>query len=1034
MNTFGLGLVLNFTDNASAGMASATNVFNQMSFAAASLESSTAGGLIAAQTLGSMMVKTGNDFVNAGTSIFESFVTLSQKVISTGSEFESFRITLNALYGDADLAAQKLNQLIDFAAKTPFEVSDVKDLLITLKSQGIEAFDQMTGATSGLKQETLSWIGDLMAFKPDIPMQRWKLALQNYIGSGESKVLRNILDKGEIANILGHDIGETTQERMNDIVEIVEKSNLSGLMSSLFGTWQQTLSNFQDQITKLFLAIADSGAYNTLKEILTYFTSILSSLSDEELNALAQSIADAFNMILVPVKYIAEYLAGVVKWFIDLASEYPAVAKILMVFTLLSGVLLVASGLLAKFVGSILIVASSIQILGGLSAIFNSVKVAIMGVASVAAPLVGIAASVFFAWKTNLFGFRDLVTKIFGEIYNVVTLTWDALTDNTLSEEQFIKARDLGILPFIESVLNLKYEIGKFVDGFKEGINSVREFIQKLFPDLGELDISIYGIVQNIGKFIDKFTGSESTTAWETIGKIAGVFIGIVVPLSIVVKLFGTLISVISTAAGILIPLISGLAAFLASPLGFVTLVIAAIVGLVAIIYKYRDAIVEFFVNLKDSAVEKIEEIKEAVSSKFTDIRESISEKIQSIKDFFGGLKDSVQSKFNEIGDAIMNSRGVKMLSSWLDMVKGIATSLVGVVKSAIGVVVQTISSGIEIAKSVFYASYQFVRAVFLSILAVFKVIFGGIYNFFKDKIDQMSNAWSSFYNAHIKPILDAIKNKATEIWNGIKEVVGSFVTFAVDKWNHFRNTIAAILNLIKEKASETWDNIKETFKPIYDWLEDKVQSIKDYFTETFDNISDRVSEAFNSIKNVAQSALGWIEDKLNALKEGISWIGDKLSGGFTSAGNFFKGIGDKAANFIGLDTGGYVKKEGLAALHPNEVVVNGPMTKALGSFLNDYHSNQVSPTTASPVSYGAISEQNEIYFDIPSSEPANILKPKSNGYSQSVDDHSVTFQAGSIVIQTPGTTREDLVKAADELMKIVTRKMQLQNMATRKA
>lgn len=374
------------------------------------------------------------------------------------------------------------------------------------------------------------------------------------------------------------------------------------------------------------------------------------------------------------------------------------------------------------------------------------------------------------------------------------------------------------------------------------------------------------------------------------------------------------------------------------------------------------------------------------------------------------------------------------MLSAWIDMVKGIRESVADVMDSVKGVISQSLASGVDIVKSALYASYQFVRAVFLSILAVFKVIFGGIYNFFKDKITQMSNAWSSFYNAHIKPILDAIKNKATDIWNGIKEVVGSFVTFAVDKWEHFRNTVAAIFSIIKEKASEAWDNIKDTFRPIYDWLEDKVQSIKDYFTETFDNISDRVSEAFDSIKSVAQSALGWIEDKLNALKEGISWIGDKLSGGFTSAGNFFKGIGDKAANFIGLDTGGYVKKEGLAALHPNEVVVNGPMTKALGSFLNDYHSNQVSPTTASPVSYGAISEQNEIYFDIPSSEPANILKPKSNGYSQSVDDHSVTFQAGSIVIQTPGTTREDLVKAADELMKIVTRKMQLQNMATRKA
>lgn len=1034
MNSFGLGLVLNFTDNASAGMASATNMFNQMSFAAASLESSSAGGLIAAQTLGGMMVRTGNDFINAGTGILKSFVTLSQKVVSTGSDFESFRITLNALYGDADVAAQKLNQLIDFAARTPFEVADVKNLLVTLKTQGIDAFEQMTGSTSGLKQETLAWIGDLMTFKPEVPMSRWKLALQNYIGSGESKVLRNVLDMGNIEDVLGHGIGETTQERMNDIVEIVEKANLGGLMNSMFGTWQQTLSNFQDQITKLFLAIADSGAYDTLKEILTYFTSILSSLSDEELNALAQTLADAFNMVLVPVKALASAIADAVKWFIDLASNYPVIAKFVAVFSLIAASLLLITGFMSKFVGSILIVSSSIKILGGLSVIVNSVKAAILGVSTVAAPLIGIAIAIFFAWKNNLFGIRDLVSRIFGEIYNVVSITWDALADNTLSEEQFLKARDLGILPFIESVLNLKYEVGKFIDGFKEGLQSVRDFIQNLFPSLGDLDISIYGIVQNIGKFIDKFTGAESTSVWETIGKLAGIFIGIVVPLSVIVRLFSTLFSVVSLIGGVLIPVISGIAAFLASPIGFVTVVIAAIVGIIALIYKYRDSIVQFFTSLKDAAVEKFNDIKEAVSNKFAEIRDAIGEKINSVIDFFTNLKDSIRSKFEEIGEAIMNSRGVQMLSSFADAAAGTFQSFLGVVKSGVGVIGQIFSSSVQVLKSVVYAAYEFVRAVFLSILAFFKLIFMGIYNFFKDKIDQMNQAWSSFYNAHIKPILDAIKNKASEIWNKVTEIVGNFVTAASEKWNSFKSAVSSIFDAIKSKASEVWNGIKNTFLVVYDWLHEKVIAIKGYFTETFDNIADRVSEAFDSIKVIAQAALGWIEDKLNALKEGISWIGDKLSSGFTSAGNFFKGIGDKAANFIGLDTGGYVKKEGLAALHPNEVVVNGPMTKALGNFLNDYTSGiQTVPNNVTPPSYGAISEQDEIYFDMPSAE-SNPLVYGSTGYSPSYDNHTVTFESGSIVIQVQGTTDNDLNSLADRIMKIAQRKMQLQNMATRKA
>ena len=155
---FGLGLVLSFTDRATAGINNAVNSLNQLTQVAESASSSL-NQMASLSALSVVSGQIGNSFLKAGSSILGVFKDVLTQTQSIGMEFENFDVTLTALFGGAEQGAKKsqeaLSKLFDFAKKSPLEIGDVKDMIVTLQSQGINAFDQATGAISGTRQEFL---------------------------------------------------------------------------------------------------------------------------------------------------------------------------------------------------------------------------------------------------------------------------------------------------------------------------------------------------------------------------------------------------------------------------------------------------------------------------------------------------------------------------------------------------------------------------------------------------------------------------------------------------------------------------------------------------------------------------------------------------------------------------------------------------------------------------------------------------------------------------------------------------------------
>lgn len=566
MNTFGLGLTITFDDQASEGIARVTQSYLGLESAINSSSGGQLGDALASQ-VGLNLSQIGDSLIGVGSKVTSVFKNLVGNVKNTGQEFENFKITLGAVYKDESIVDKKLQQLFDFSIKSPFEVTDTKDMLLVLKSIGVDAFDTLTSASTGFAQEGLSWITDLMSFKPDVPVTRWKLALTNFLGSGEAKVLRNILDSGDISDIIGRDIADTAEGRMQDLMDVATNLGVEGLTDAMSGTLETKLSNIGDFFTKFYYKIADAGAFEQVKRMISNMSEFLTNdelMNEDRINGLASSINEALTFILTPVERLTEKFKELSVAAVDFASKHPNILKLGLVFVTLTGGAITLLGVLAKLGGATTSFLASLKYLSGGMSIFSMFRTGIWSIFKLFGPLSAAAFLLYKVWEANIGGIQEIVTSKVKSIVDTVTLIWDAFKDYELSPENFEKARVMGILPLIESILQLKYHWGFFVDGFKKGLDDFVKGIGNVLVKLGILDVNFTGFRDLLTKIFESMTKPGMTETWERIGEAVGNASGklllIVSSLGLIHKAFKVLGGVSSGLSSLSrLPLIGGL-------------------------------------------------------------------------------------------------------------------------------------------------------------------------------------------------------------------------------------------------------------------------------------------------------------------------------------------------------------------------------------------------------------------------------------------------------------------------------------------
>lgn len=957
---FGLGLILSFTDNASGGILNAVNGLNQLTETASNASNSLTG----LAQLGAFSVvadQMGSSFIRAGSGIMSVFTSILGKVQSTGSEFENFRMTLNAMYGDADLAEKQISKLLDFSIKSPFEVGDVKDMLIVLKSQGIDAFEQMKNAAGDFQQENLAWIADLMAFKPDIPTQRWKLAITNFLGSGEAKVLRNVLDMGNVEQVLGHAIGDTAEARMQDLREIVEKAGVTHLADDLSQTWQGVASNIDDAFTKLYKSIADNGVFEKLKSSFTGVAGAIMSLDNDELEALGKTLAEGLNIIVTPITVVAEKVNTLITGLVKLCQTNPELVKMGMIITAIVGALLILSGIVLKVASSLgMLTIGLTQFSGAFHAVSSLLKAGALKVVGALLPMTLAIGLMYMTWKNDLGGVRTLLTNfvadlrgsfstareacamnvngmmgVVGQLQNKgdfwsnftvglikVGTLWkalcDAWNDYTLSEDLFLKCKELGILPLVEAILDLKWRVEHFVAGFKKGFGEVLTSVINFAKGLASnLEGTIFDtLIEKATQFFQLLTNNDPE-AWTRLGEIVGglaakfviawgalkVFNSVAGKVMAVVGIFSKLWGVISSLGGVFSrlgglfrplirafnevrTLLSGgmiapvtkigqllikLGGIASKVAGFFTSMGSTIMGAITALAGAIGApvaavvavIVAIFASVIAYAVTHWEEFKSKILSIWTTIKEEASAIWNSLKEGFisiwNNLKAAIEpliEKFN-----VFKAKLVEF-GTWI-VSTPVFQFLVGLLSEIGRVIVDTVVPAVQ------------------GILHIFSTVFQAIWNVVVNVFNAIVNTISSVLGALmdiIGGILDVIKGIFTgnleQIWNGVCSIFNGIFSFIGSILNSLLNVIGSILGGILDIFVSIWEAIWNTVKGFVNGIFDAVKEVLSGISETAANICDVVKNGFNTaidfITSLPGKALQWGKDFINGLVDGI--------------------------------------------------------------------------------------------------------------------------------------------------------------------
>lgn len=950
---FGLGLVLSFTDNATSGINSAVESLGNLTTTAerACGSLNNLSSTVSLSALSVVAGQLGNSFTNMGSSILGMFQSVLGQVQDTGSEFQSLRITLNALLKDTNKAEDAMSKLMNFAATTPFEINDLTGIFTTITANGLDAFKTLKGATTGFEENLMSAIGDLMAFRPDVPAQQWGVAIRNAF-SGEVRSLKNALDIN-VNDMLGRKFG-ASGDIAQDFMDLADALGVAGLMQSNMGTLSQTLSNVSDQFTRIKLAIADTGVFDKLQDAVITVANALGEIQGDTLVNFANSVGEALQFVMTPITKFTKKLADLIRGVTKFVSQNPKLTKLVTTVAALSGALLVISGTALKAISS----------LAGLCIVFQTfhksfgtmVSAFKLGVANMLSTLLPLAltfAALTFAWRTDFAGIKTMTTSFVSNLVNSfrtareavsgsvsdmvktveslkskddffsnltlsimkVMMVMSALSecwdDYTLSEETFQKAKELGVLPLIESILDLKYRFDFFKKGFLDGWQEIGSKVQTFIEGISDnLDGTIFqSMIDGVAEFLDKLSSGDPQ-AWYDMGKAFAEFTAKVVALGIAVKAIDSLISKVvklSTVLGTLsfggkiiqsitgvfpniataitkglpalhtaleqgimnlfgsnIPgimtnlkivgtyVLEGITSFiggLSAPIvAAIAVVLAGIVAYVVTHWEeFKSQLLSIWTSVKDEALAIWGAFKEGLQRIWDNLKQAVS----PVVDSFNTLKDKFSELFNQI-------RQNESFQAIVGMLSAIGETIINILVPAIKTLVRFISTTLQAVWNVVVTVFNSIVNIVSSLLSNLMDIIGGILDVIVglftgnwEKVFQGVSTILLSIRSFITTILGSIWNIIASIFSGIVNMISSVLTGICNIVGGVLKSIVSIIGSLMNSAftvvSNIWNKIKSTVDRVVSGMSD---SVKNKWNNIKTSITDAIETARDTVKN----------------------------------------------------------------------------------------------------------------------------------------------------------------------------------------
>ena len=269
--------------------------------------------------------------------------------VDTAAEFERFRTILETVEGSAEKAKSSLRWVSDFATKTPYELSQVMEGFVKLKSYGLEP-------TNGL----LKTLGDTSSAMGK-PLMQAVEAIADAV-TGENERLKEF---GIKARVQGEKITYEYSHMGKTMTAEADRSNrqmietvLTGIFNSKYHnamlkqsrTWTGMMSNIMDQWTRFKILVMQAGVFDFLKNKLAGILESVDKLAESgKLAQIAKSASVEIIQILKDLWEITKAVtagikifAGVISTTADMLGGYHYLIKLITLFMSAKFILAVA--------------------------------------------------------------------------------------------------------------------------------------------------------------------------------------------------------------------------------------------------------------------------------------------------------------------------------------------------------------------------------------------------------------------------------------------------------------------------------------------------------------------------------------------------------------------------------------------------------------------------------------------------------------------------------------------------------------------
>lgn len=250
------------------------------------------------------------------------FGFLGKSVVDTSAQFESYAATLKTIEGSAEAAEAALDWVAEFGKTTPYDVAQVTEAFVRLKSQGVDP----------IADDALRTLGDTASAMGKDLIQ----AVEAFTDASTGEFER-LKEFGIRASSAGDQVtfswtknGESLQRTVKKNSEEIRAflletmgDRFGGAMDEQSRTWRGMMSNLGDSWVDFQRRVGDQGFFETVKSGLQSLLDTIARLDadgtlDEWASAVSSALTSAYNAIVFLAERGASNIAFLAENFDEL--------------------------------------------------------------------------------------------------------------------------------------------------------------------------------------------------------------------------------------------------------------------------------------------------------------------------------------------------------------------------------------------------------------------------------------------------------------------------------------------------------------------------------------------------------------------------------------------------------------------------------------------------------------------------------------------------------------------------------------------